>query len=55
MLAISVQTGTARQAAMPLNRGHGDLSLTGEERRPMVSPSGELEAEHSGLEVWTGG
>ncbi len=42
------QTGTARQAAMPLNRGHGDLSLT---RRPMVSRSGELEVEDSGLEV----
>jgi len=43
--------GTARQAAMPLNRGHGDLSLTGEGRQPMVSTYGDLEVEHSGLEV----
>jgi len=36
---------------MSRNRGYGDLSLTGERRQPMVSINGDLEVEHSGLEV----
>jgi hypothetical protein len=39
------------KARCPLNRGHGDLRLTGAGRQPMVSSNGELEVEHSGLEV----
>jgi hypothetical protein len=54
LVAISVQAGTAQQAAMPLNRGYGELSLTGEGRQPMVSSNGDLEVEHSGLEVSEG-
>ena len=51
VVVISGSTGTARQAAMPLSRGHGDLSLTGEGRQLMVSTNDDLEVEHSGLEV----
>jgi len=36
---------------MPLSRGHGDLSLTGEGRQLMVSTNDDLEVEHPGPEV----
>jgi hypothetical protein len=51
MVAISVQTGTARRAALLLNRDDGHLTLTGEGRRPMVLRSDELEVVRFGLEV----
>jgi hypothetical protein len=41
----AIQAGTARHAALSQDRYDGHMCLTGEERRPMVSPSGELEVD----------
>jgi hypothetical protein len=50
-LGSQFQFKIGTDTALPLNRWDGDLSLTGEVRRPMVSRSGELEVERCGGEV----